>query len=192
MRQVRPTDALRGRRLTDTRFVALLRGINVGRAKRVAMADLKGAVEALGYTAVRTLLNSGNVVFTRPGALKGDPAARIEAAVLMKLGVSSRVTVLDAGELEAIIRGNPLAGRCDDPSRLLVTVLADAEVRKPLVPLTRERWGEDALALGSRVAYLWCPGGMLQSPLAERVMKLTGDGATSRNWATMQKLHAAL
>ena len=156
------------------------------------MADLKAAVEAVGYTSVRTLLNSGNVVFSRPGAARGDPAARIEAAVLGRLGVRSRVTVLDAGEVEAILRGNPLMPRCDNPSRLLVTVLTEAASRKPLVPLTRESWGADALALGPRVAYLWCPEGMLKSPLAERVAKLLGDGATSRNWSTMLKIQAAL
>jgi len=44
--------------------VALLRGINVGKAKRIAMADLRALIEGLGYTDVRTLLNSGNVVFS--------------------------------------------------------------------------------------------------------------------------------
>jgi uncharacterized protein (DUF1697 family) len=53
--------------------VALLRGINVGKAKRVAMADLRALLEELGYADVRTLLNSGNVVFTAPRAAKGDP-----------------------------------------------------------------------------------------------------------------------
>jgi uncharacterized protein (DUF1697 family) len=189
---MRPPDAVRGGRLSDHRHVALLRGINVGRAKRVSMADLKAAVEGLGYTAVRTLLNSGNVVFSRPGMVRGDPAARIEAAVLERTGVGSRVTVLTAAELDAILRGNPLTKRGDDPSRLFVTVLAEPAGRKPLVPLTRDDWGADALALGPRVAYLWCPSGMMQSPLAERVARLLGDGATTRNWATMLKIQAAL
>ena len=51
-----------------SRHVALLRGINVGKAKRIAMADLKTLMERLGYREVRTLLNSGNVVFTAPAA----------------------------------------------------------------------------------------------------------------------------
>ena len=67
--------------------VALLRGINVGRAKRVAMADLRSLVERLGYTDVRTLLNSGNVVFTSTSARSGGAEARIEAAIAARLGV---------------------------------------------------------------------------------------------------------
>jgi uncharacterized protein (DUF1697 family) len=189
---MRRDHALRGGGLSATRHVALLRGINVGRAKGVSMADLKAAVEAVGYTSVRTLLNSGNVVFSRPGAVRGDPAPRIEAAVFDRLGVHSRVTVLDAEEVHAILRNNPLMTQCDDPRRLLVTVLTEAASRKPLVPLTREDWGADALALGPRVAYLWCPDGMLKSPLAERVARLLGSGATSRNWSTMLKIQAAL
>ena len=56
------------------RHVALLRGINVGKAKRLAMADLRAVFETLGYTAVRTHLQSGNVVFDAKKPL--DAAAK--------------------------------------------------------------------------------------------------------------------
>src|SRR5688572_11970726 len=101
------------------RHVALLRGINVGRAKRVAMADLRALVEGLGYGDVRTLLNSGNVVFTVRRAAKSDPASRIEKALAAQLGIASRVTVLTAPELAAVVEQNPLLKVADDPSRLL-------------------------------------------------------------------------
>jgi uncharacterized protein (DUF1697 family) len=170
------------------RHVALLRGINVGRAKRVAMADLRDVVSGLGYRDVRTLLNSGNVVFTVPGTARGDPAARIEHGIATHLGVSSRVTVLTGGELPAIVDANPLGAIADNPSRLLVTVLSKAADRTRLTPLTREVWSPDALALGARVAYLWCPNGMIESRLAQAVGRILGDAATTRNWATMLKL----
>src|SRR5690606_1237349 len=57
------------------RYVALLQGINVGKTKRVAMSDLKALVEKLGYTDVRTHLNSGNVVFTSPEKRANDEIA---------------------------------------------------------------------------------------------------------------------
>jgi uncharacterized protein (DUF1697 family) len=66
--------------------VALLRGINVGKAKRVGMADLRALVEGLGYRDVRTLLNSGNVVFAVPKSARGEPAARIETAIARSSG----------------------------------------------------------------------------------------------------------
>lgn len=170
------------------RRVALWRGINVGRAKRVAMADLRTLVEDLGYREVATLLNSGNLVFTVPRGVPAKAAERIEKAVAGRLGVSSRVTVLTAAELEAIVRKNPFGAVADDPSRLLVFVLANPADRAKLRPLARQDWTPEGLALGARVAYIWCPDGMLQSRAVEAVGRLLGDAVTSRNWATMTKL----
>ena len=170
--------------------MALIRGINVGRAKRVAMADLRALVENLGYGDVRTLLNSGNVVFTTPRAAPGDAAARIEKALATVLGVSARVTVVTAAELAAAITDNPLCEVADDPSRLMVAVLRNPADRRKLAPLTKQDWGAEVLAIGTRVAYLWCAEGILASRLAEAVSRVLGDAVTSRNWSTVQKLFA--
>ena len=170
--------------------VALLRGINVGRAKRVAMADLRAMLEGLGYGEVRTLLNSGNAVFTVPRAARGDPAKRIEQGLVDELGVSARVTVLKASELGEIAGKNPLANVATDPSRLLVAVLRDPDDRQRLTALAREDWSPDSLALGKRAAYLWCSQGILKSRLGEAFVSGLGDAVTTRNWTTVQKLHA--
>src|SRR5262245_4461223 len=106
--------------------IALLRGINVGKAKRVAMADLRKLVEGLGYRDVRTLLNSGNVVFTAPRAA-ANAAARIEKAMAADLGVSARVTVVTAAQLTAAVTGSPLGKVADDPSRFLIGFFRDPE-----------------------------------------------------------------
>lgn len=172
------------------RRVALLRGINVGRAKRIAMADLRALVEDLGYEEVRTLLNSGNVVFTVPSSKHGDPAARIEKAIASQLGVSARVTVLTAAEVDAAVRDNPLSEVADNPSRLLVMALADSKARTQLKPLLKQPWKPEAIALGKRVAYLWCPRGVIDSKLATAVSRVLGDAGTARNMATMAKLQA--
>jgi uncharacterized protein (DUF1697 family) len=182
-------DTVAGVDRMNRRHVALLRGINVGRAKRVAMADLRALVTALGYTDVRTLLNSGNVVFTVPAGSRGDPAARIEQAMAKRLGVTARVTVLTASELDAAVTKNPLAAEADDPSRLLVSVLADPKDVAKLRPLTREDWTPEVLALGPRVAYLWMPAGVMQSKVAKALDRVLGDAVTARNWSTMRKLH---
>jgi uncharacterized protein (DUF1697 family) len=166
---------------------ALVRGINVGR-KRVAMADLRRLVAGLGYTGVGTLLNSGNVVFTTR-ATAASAAARLERALTGDLGITARVVVLTAREVAAIVRKNPLAEVTTNPSRLLVAVLAEPADRRRLVPLVRQDWAPDAMALGPRVAYLWCPAGILQSRLLEAVSRTLGEAVTSRNWGTMTKLH---
>ena len=174
------------------RHVALIRGINVGRAKRVAMADLRALVGDLGYGDVRTLLNSGNVVFSVPGSARGDPAARIEKGITERLGISARVTVLTAEELAAVVADNPLGKVARDPSRLFVTVLFDPADRKRLLALEQQPWAPDVLATGRRVAYLWCPNGMIESRLVEAVNRLLGDAVTTRNFATLTKLHALI
>ncbi|HEY8491540.1 MAG TPA: DUF1697 domain-containing protein [Dehalococcoidia bacterium] len=174
----------------DHRYVALLRGINVGRAKRVAMADLRGLLQDLGYADVRTLLNSGNVVFTAPDGTPDGAAARIGQAMAARLGVSARVTVISAAELSAVVGENPLLPVADDPARLLVAVLADPADRPRLEPLTAQDWSPEALALGRRAAYLWCPDGFMASRLREAVESALGDAVTMRNWATVTKLHA--
>ena len=174
------------------RQVALIRGINVGRAKRVAMADLRAMVADLGYGDVRTLLNSGNVVYTVPNEAGDAAAARIEDGIARKLGVSAKVVVVSAGELATVVADNPFQGLADDPARFLVSFLSDPADLAKLGPLTRQDWAPDALALGRRVAYLWCAKGVLDSKMAGAVGRLLGDAATTRNWATVTKLHALL
>ena len=171
-----------------TTVVLLLRGINVGKANRVAMADLRALVASLGCTDVRTLLNSGNVVCTtaKPDGL----AARVGKAMAGKLGVTARVTAISADDLASIVRRNPLADVATDPSRLLVTVLADAKDRPKLVALAKQDWAPERIEVGRRVAYLWLPDGVIASRLAKALDKSLGDAVTSRNWTTMTKLAA--
>jgi uncharacterized protein (DUF1697 family) len=169
--------------------VALIRGINVGKAKRVSMADLRALVEGIGYRDVKTLLNSGNVVFTAK-AKPDAAAARIEKALATETGVSARVTVLTAAELAEIAAENPLAAVADNPTRLLVAVFNSAADRSRLEPLVEQDWAPGRLALGKRAAYLWCPDGILESKLVVAVGRALKDTVTSRNWATILKLHA--
>src|ERR1017187_3504571 len=102
------------------RCIALLRGINVGRAKRVAMADLRQLFEELGHANVVTLLNSGNVVFDARRADLASMVTRIESRLQRRAGFAAKVVVLTAAELDAIIAHNALLGIAIDPSRHLV------------------------------------------------------------------------
>ncbi|WP_215409006.1 DUF1697 domain-containing protein [Janthinobacterium sp. JC611] len=175
----------------NSQQVALLRGINVGRAKRVAMADLRKLLGDLGFTQVRTVLNSGNVVYDGGKVAPADAAARIEEALVLKLGVAARVTVLSASQFAELIEQNPLAPAAD-AARLLTLVLNNPADIQRLAPLLQQPWQPEALALGRWAAYAWCPDGVLASKLVAALGVLLGDGVTSRNWATMQKLHVLL
>lgn len=168
--------------------VALLRGINVGKAKRIAMADLRKLFEDLGYRDVRTLLNSGNVVFTVVKEGAADDCARIEKAIEDRLGVTTRVTVLLGRDVAEAIHENPLGAVADNPSRLLLMALRDSKAVTQMKPLLKERWAPEALALGKRVAYLWCANGIIDSRLWAAANRVVGDAGTARNLATMTKL----
>jgi uncharacterized protein (DUF1697 family) len=178
------------RAMTSKRYIALLRGVNVGRAKRIAMADLRKIIVDLGYTDVRSVLNSGNVVFSGRARPQEQVAAEIEEALVLKLGVVARTLVLDGEELAAIVAANPLLDQAGDPARLLTFILSGTHARAAIQALCGQDWQPGAVALGERAAYVWCPDGILDSKAAAALGKQLGDATTSRNWATLLKLHA--
>ena len=166
------------------RYIALWRGINVGKAKRLAMADLKALLTELGATNVSTLLNSGNAVFDVKKKLTAD---KIRAAVAQKLSVDARVLLKTADEWAAIAAEQPIA-EASDPSRLLVAVPADASTLRTLTDFTPDP-GE-RFAVTAHAAYLWCGNGILESKLGIRLLGQLGEACTTRNWATVGKLDA--
>ena len=177
--------------LQNSQQVAVLRGINVGRAKRVAMADLRKLLGDLGFANVRTVLNSGNVVYDAGRVAPADAAARIEEALVLKLGVAARVTVLSARQFSELIAQNTLAPVADAAHLLALVLNNPADVQR-LAPLLQQPWQPEALALGQWAAYAWCPDGVLASKVLAALGAMLGDGVTSRNWATMHKLKLLL
>jgi uncharacterized protein (DUF1697 family) len=173
-------------------YVALLRGINVGRAKRIAMADLRRVVVDLGYSRVRTLLASGNVILEGPAAPPEEVARRIEEGVESAIGIFSRVTALTRGEFEDVCAGNALAGHATNPSRLMVGFLQRHADMALLSDVAATDWAPEELVVGGRAYYAWCPEGLLSSPLTEALAKPLGDQVTVRNWATVGKVRGLL
>ena len=173
-----------------TPHVALLRGVNVGGKQRVPMADWRARMEGLGYGRVRTLLNSGNVVFD--AAPSAQHAARIRRALADGLGVDVPVIVKTANEMAAIVAGNPLLAEATDPSRLLVAFCATAADLAGLAPLAALAVPPERFHVGPHAAYLWCAGGILESKAGAALLGKAGRAATSRNWATVGKLMALL
>jgi uncharacterized protein (DUF1697 family) len=174
------------------RFVALLRGVNVGRAGRVAMADLRALLESLGYSNVRTLLNSGNAVFDGPAQSRSTHARRIQAALASSLGVDALVIVKSAEDIAAVIAGNGLEASASDPSRLLVAFTNDAKSLAALGALATLTRGSEQLHVGTHAAYVWCANGLLKSKVAVAMLGSLRQSGTTRNWATVTKLHALL
>ncbi|HJV70598.1 DUF1697 domain-containing protein [Ideonella sp.] len=177
---------------TTTSYVGLLRGINVGKAKRMPMAELRALVGSLGYSRVETLLNSGNVVFHGPTGSADEAARRIEAALPAQFGFEAKLTVLDGGQWRELLSDNPLLARMTDPSRLLVAVWRNTAARAALDKLARQDWAPDAISRGRHAAYVLCTDGILASPAAQALDKALRDEVTTRNWATALKIGALL
>lgn len=174
-----------------TKYIALWRGINVGKAKRIAMADLKRVLASLGVTEVKTLLNSGNAVFTKSAKDRGDLAAKIERAVLDETGVSARVTTIARDDLAAILEANPLREAEADASRFLIAIPRTADAFARLAQFGKQDWSPDVVAIGKHAAYLWCKRGILESKLLTALTKAIGEDVTTRNFATLTKLVAS-
>jgi len=170
------------------RYIALLRGVNVGRANRIAMADLRATATALGYTEPRTLLNSGNLLFSASKAAAAKADTDLQSA-LGRHGVAARVIVLPLDRLRRIVAANPFAGVATDPARLLVAIFA-GDVPAPVTALVDQDWSPDSFAIAEGAGFLWCAGGILESRLAKVFARAAGDATTSRNLATMMKLAA--
>lgn len=171
------------------RYVALFRGINVGKAKRIAMADLRALLARLNYSEVRTVLNSGNAVFTADAAPVEKMAARIRAEVVKQLGVDALVIVKADKDITGVVAGNALEHIATDASRLLVALAQDPKAIAALKKVARQEWGDEKVHVGKHAAYLWCANGILESRAAVALLGGLKDIGTTRNWATLNKIH---
>ncbi|MGY1638259.1 DUF1697 domain-containing protein [Geodermatophilus sp. SYSU D00742] len=170
----------------STRYVVLLRGINVGRARQIGMAELREALTARGHRDVRTHLRSGNVVLD--SALdEAELVDDVEAAVRERFGAAVPVVVRTGAEVAAVLAADPLGAVATDPSRYLVTFLPRAPEPARVEALPPADAGEYRVV--GRELFLWLPDGVSNTPLgAWRWDDLLGVAGTARNWNTVRKL----
>ena len=180
--------------------IALLRGINLGGHKKVAMADLRALVTSLGHADVATYIQSGNVVFSTGESDTAALAAALEEAIVGRLGVQSRVVVLSRDELAQVMRDNPYP---DEPNHRAVHAIflngePGPEVAERVAAAQQQvaqQGSRDEAQVIGRTIFLHTPDGYGRSDLATALVKL-GQGktdtvtGTARNWATVTKLLA--
>ena len=171
-------------------FIALLRGVNVGRAKRVPMAEWRAVLSGLGYRDVATLLNSGNAVFRAPRGTPAKHSADITAAISAQLKKEVPVIVKLASELAAIISENSIKAGAEEHPRLLVAFVQDTRTLSSLAAIKSLVVPPEQFALGRNAAYLLCHAGVLKSKAAAALLGKVGKSVTTRNWATVLKLQA--
>lgn len=173
-----------------SRFAVLLRGVNVGKANRVPMAEFRAMLEALGHSDVKTLLNSGNAVFTSTRRSADKLADEIGAGLAERFGVTTPVVVKSASELQAIVNGNPIVPPEAEHGRFLVAFAMAPDWLTALEDLRPLLLPGERLAVTAHAAYLHCANGLLESRAGEALLGKVGKGVTSRNWGTTLKLAA--
>lgn len=177
-----------------TTHVALLRGINVGGRKMVPMADLRSLVTRLGFGDVRSLLQTGNLVFESQGRRPAQLERLLQDAFDRELGLETEVFVRTTAEWRQLVASNPFPAQAtSDPARLVLMCLKDAPTPAALKSLRAAIVGREQLRADRRAVYLVYPDGMgtskLSSALIERMLQTRG---TARNWNTVLKVAATL
>lgn len=178
------------------RYLALLRGINVGGRNKVAMADLRLLATDLGYTDVATYIQSGNLLFASEDEDAARHARTLERRIAERLGVRPAVVVISAPDLARALADNPFP-RVGN-AKFLHAVFRDteptaAELARIAAEVRRARANgstDDAVVVG-RTLYLLTPDGFGRSELAARLTAAATAGP-ARNWATVTRLAAML
>lgn len=170
-------------------YIALLRGINVSGQKPVPMQALKALVEALGYTQVRTYIQSGNVVFRTAEAEPASVAGQMEEKIMAQFAFHVPVLVRRAGELQEALNRNPFLQQEVEKDKLHVTFLSDQPEPARFSTLAAGNYGTDQYHLGEREVFLYCPQGYGRTKLTNTYLEnKLGRQATTRNLKTVQQL----
>jgi uncharacterized protein (DUF1697 family) len=172
-------------------IVALLRGINLGPNRRIAMPALREALADGGFEGARTYVQSGNVVLSAGGS-PDSVARQLERLIAARFGFDVDVVVRTRDELAAVVALDPLGDVAMNPKRYQVTFLAselDPEVAARLQALRVE---PEQLVIAGRELYTWHPDGVARSKLWARTASREGLGVvgTARNWTTVTTLLA--
>lgn len=169
--------------------IALLRGINVGGRNRIAMNDLRGVCEGLGWDWVETCLQTGNIVFASSQST-ASLESRLELAIQSKFALSIPVVSRRLGDFERILNASPLLEEArDDPSHVIL-YLSKSPVREAAQEELQGRAGSGERVIRTEDA-LWIhfPNGIGRSKLTPQAIDdAVGSLATGRNWKTAWKI----
>ncbi|MFF7278501.1 DUF1697 domain-containing protein [Streptomyces griseorubiginosus] len=174
-----------------TTYAALLRGINVGGSRKVPMADLRTLLEDLGFSGVRSYLQSGQAVFTADHGDEESLAAELAGAIEKRFGFPVDVLVRDHAYLTAVVENCPFPAAELEAKQLHVTYFSAPVDEDRFAEIDRAAYLPEEFRLGDRALYLYVPDGLGRSKLAEHLSKPRlnkGVIATSRNWNTVVKL----
>jgi uncharacterized protein (DUF1697 family) len=169
----------------------MLKGINVGGQKQIRMESLRESYEGLGFSRVRSYVQSGNIIFESTDENPSILGKRIEAQIEQVYGYQISVFIRQAYEIQRILAGNPFINDGDaDLSTLHVTFLYQSPPEAVSDKLTKPGNISDAFAIGESAIYLYCPNGYGKTRLTNSFFeRRLGMPVTTRNWNTVNALY---
>ncbi len=171
------------------RFIALLRGINVGGNNTVSMAELKKSFEALGFENVRTYINSGNVIFESKQTDKVQLVKECETEIEQKFGFRVICSVITAEELQNAVKHAPVWWGNDDNKHNALFVIAPATAKEIMKEVGEAKPEYEKVAAYEPIIFWTAP---LKTFGRTRYSKIVGTKAynsiTIRNANTTKKL----
>ncbi len=170
-------------------WIVLLRGVNVGGANRLAMADLRALMGSLGHTSVSTYIQSGNIVLTSARSDRTSLAAEMCAGIEQAHGLSVSAVLRTPEELRAALAANPFTTE-PEATKVLITFLSDVPAPEHLATLERDRFTPDRFQLLGSEIYMHYPTGVGRSKMTLDYFekRLGGVRGTARNLNTVSKL----
>lgn len=171
------------------RYVAFLRGINVGGKNMIKMEQLRGIVAGLGFENVKTYVNSGNVIFETKKADDKKLASRINKAIANELALDISVMVRSIEEIKEIIAKNPYTGKFESHKDMHVFFLDDelSELHREL--LLANKRDTELITLDGRTIYYLLRISIIDSVLGKGFIdKKLRIQSTARNWRTVNKI----
>jgi len=171
------------------KYIALLRGINVGGQKSIRMPDLVKVFESLGFKDVRTYVQSGNVIFEYD-SVTSMITSKIEMKLNQTYGFNVNVIIRTKDELEKIISNNPFLKKPQiEIDKLHVTFLSDLPDKQTASDLDIKKEANEQFIIIGKEVYLYCPNGYGKTKLNNQIFeKKLKTIATTRNWRTTNKL----
>lgn len=171
------------------KYVALLRGINVGGKNKVKMETLREVCSSLGFKNVKTYINSGNVVFETRKSNNIKLAERIAKAIEKEFLLTIKVIVRSFSEIENIIKNNPFAGQFENDKDLHVFFL-DEEMPKEKCELLLSNNNENEMfAVRDLEIFCLLRISVLDSLIGKSYIdKKLKVSTTARNWRTVNKI----
>lgn len=175
------------------RFVALLRGINVGGNRKVPMAELRALAEELGWSEPRTYIQSGNLVFGARGKAQALEQ-RLEQGLEERFGFAVPVVVRDERAWRALVQANPWPALAEkDPAHVLAGLAQAAIRRSAAAELAERAQAPERVALAGGALWLHYATGIARSKLTPALLdRCAGSSVTARNWTTVLELASML